>query len=84
METNRSRIEFYQENQYYPQERTTQEIEEIIKNIRLELYNRGLFCGAEVIYSELKALKIRPLPSVRTIGRILARHGLTHGRTGYY
>lgn len=63
---------------------TKKEIEEIVKMVRLELYNRGLFCGAKAIKERLEEYDINPLPSESTIGRILSRHGLTHGRTGFY
>ena len=52
--------------------------------VRLELYNAGLLCGAQNIRWRLEDLAVTPLPSVRTIGRILAREGLTHRRTGRY
>ena len=61
---------------------TRDEIVEIVKMIRLHLYNRGLHCGAWVIRKQMEDGNIRPTPSVSTIGRILSRHGLTHGRTG--
>ena len=64
--------------------RTPGEIEEIVKLIRLELYNQDLFCGAQAIRWRMEELEVMPLPSVRTINRILARHGLTHRRTGRY
>jgi len=64
--------------------RTPSEIEEIIKMIRLNLYNHDLFCGAQAILWEMEDLGVMPLPSVRTINRILARNGLTHRRTGKY
>jgi hypothetical protein len=60
------------------------ETEEVVTFIRLHLYNRGVCCGAQAIHSSLEELNMRPLPSVSTIGRILVRHGLTHGRTGIY
>ena len=66
------------------QGRTKHEVEEIVEFIRLHLYNRGVPCGAQVIQQHMVELNIKPMPSVRTIGRILARHGLTHGRTGIY
>ena len=56
----------------------------IIKLTRLNLYNRGEFCGAQAILWELDRLGWRPLPSARSINRILAREGLTHRRTGRY
>ena len=64
--------------------RTPKEIEEIVKLMRLNLYNRDLFCGAQAILWELEDLNVRPLPSPRTINRILSRNALTHRRTGKY
>ena len=64
--------------------RTPKEIEEIVKLVRLNLYNRDLFCGAQAILWEMEELGIRPLPSLRTINRILSRNDLTHRRTGRY
>lgn len=64
---------------------TKKEIEEIVKMVRLELYNRDLFCGPKAIKKRLKEYyEINSLPSESTIGRILSHHGLTHGRTGIY
>jgi len=59
-------------------------VAEAVRMVRLELYNEGLFCGAQNIRWHLEELGFTPLPSVRTINRILARHGLTHRRTGRY
>jgi transposase InsO family protein len=59
-------------------------VEQVVKMIRLSLYNQGLFCGAQAIRWELEDLNVEPLPSLRTINRILARNDLTHGRTGRY
>ena len=64
--------------------RTPLEIEEIVKIIRLNLYNKDLFCGAQAIRWELEDLGVKPLPSIRTVNRILSRNGLTHRRTGKY
>jgi len=64
--------------------RTPSEIEEIVKFVRLNLYNRNLFCGAQAILWELEDLGVIPLPSLRTINRILSRKDLTHRRTGKY
>lgn len=64
--------------------RAASEIEEIVKVIRLSLYNKDLFCGAQAILWEMEDLGVEPLPSVRTINRILARNDLTHRRTGRY
>ncbi len=60
------------------------DVVEAVKLVRLELYNGGLLCGAQNIRWRLEELAVTPLPSVRTIGRILAREGLTHRRTGRY
>lgn len=64
--------------------RTRQEVEEIVKLVRLNLYNKNLFCGAQAILWELEDLGVKPLPSMRTVSRILSRNGLTHRRTGKY
>jgi transposase InsO family protein len=64
--------------------RTPIEIEEIVKLVRLNLYNQDLFCGAQAIRWELEDLGVSPLPSLRTINRILKRNDLTHRRTGKY
>ena len=52
--------------------------------VRLNLYNQDLFCGAQAILWEMEDLGAKPLPSIRTINRILARNELTHRRTGKY
>jgi len=52
--------------------------------VRLKLYNQDLFCGAQAILWEMEELGAKPLPSIRTISRILARNELTHRRTGKY
>lgn len=59
-------------------------VEEAVQLVRLQLYNEGLLCGAQNIRWQLEELEVSPLPSLRTINRILARHGLTHRRTGRY
>ncbi len=63
---------------------TSREIEEIVKLVRLSLYNQDLFYGAQAIRWEMEDLCVRPLPSLRTINRILERAELTHRRTGRY
>ena len=63
---------------------TARDIEAIIKLTRLSLYNHGVFCGAQAILWELEEQGLTPLPSLRTINRILTRHALTHRRTGRY
>jgi hypothetical protein len=66
------------------QARTAYEIEKMVTLLRLHFYNRAQRCGATVIQHHMKELQVKPLPSVATIGRILTRCGLTHGRTGIY
>ena len=63
---------------------TPSEIIEIVKMVRLNLYNQDLFCGAQAILWEMEDLGTTPLPSLRTINRILAKNELTHRRTGKY
>jgi transposase InsO family protein len=60
------------------------QVEAAVESVRLELYNEGLLYGAQNIRWRLEELELSPLPSVRTINRILARRGLTHRRTGRY
>ena len=61
------------------------EVEQSGVMVRLELYNRGLPCGPKALRRRLcEHHALRPLPSERTIARILARNGLTHNRTGWY
>src|SRR3990170_7554023 len=63
---------------------TSTETEEIVKMVRLSLYNKGLFCGDQAIRWEMEDMGVKPLPSLRTISRILNRYELTHRRTGRY
>ena len=67
-----------------PANRTRAEIEELVQFARSRLYNQDLFCGAQAILWQLEDWNVEPLPSLRTINRILRRHGLTHKRTGRY
>jgi len=65
--------------------RSAEEMEQLVVLQRLSLYNQGRPCGAKAIREHLSTYgEENSLPSNRTIGRILARHGLTHGRTGWY
>jgi transposase InsO family protein len=63
---------------------TQQEIVKIVTFVRQSLYNADLFHGPQAILWELEDQGVKPLPSERTIARILAREGLTHRRTGRY
>ena len=68
-------------------QRSAAEIEQIVIMVRLDLYNRDLPYGAQAIGRHLEQLHdaiVTPLPSLRTINRILHRNGLTHRRTGHY
>jgi len=62
------------------------ELERTIINIRRRLESplhpqtRYGLIGASAILAELKALHVRPLPCLRTIERVLERHGLTMPR----
>ena len=65
--------------------RSPKDVEQIVVMVRLELYNQGLPCGPRALRRRLDEYEVlRPLPSERTIARILARNGLTRGRTGWY
>jgi transposase InsO family protein len=64
--------------------RTAREIEEIVKAIRHNLNAQNLFCGAQAILWEMEDLGIKPLPSIRTINRIIARNGLKQRGEGRY
>ncbi len=64
--------------------RTPAEIEKIVEMVRLNLYNKGLFCGNQAIQWEMNDMEVQPIPSLTTIGRILRRRELTHRRTGRY
>lgn len=67
------------------QQRSRQEIENCVTFVRLELYNRDRSCGPKAVRERMKEFyHVSPLPSERTIARILSRCGLTHGRTGFY
>lgn len=62
----------------------SEEVVEAVKLVRLSLYNKGVFCGAQAIEWELKESGIEPVPSLRSINRILSREELTNRRTGCY
>jgi len=62
---------------------TKPEIEDIVTMVRLHFYNRELPCGPKAIRHQMADMYgIKPLPSERTIARILKRKGLTNQRTG--
>jgi transposase len=66
-----------------PVNRSSQELEDLVLTLRVELKDRsdlGEF-GARALRDALKVKGIAPLPSARTIGRILDRRGALDGRT---
>jgi hypothetical protein len=74
-----------QEEHAYSLARSPEDVEAIVVMVRLERHNRNQPCGADALRKRLQTFyHLKPLPSARKIGRILARHGLTHGRTGWY
>ena len=82
-----SNSEWYRDRSRCPftsPQRTARDIEEFVKLTRLSLYNQDLFCGAQAILWELEEQNVQPLPSLRTINRILARNDLVHRRTSRY
>ena len=65
--------------------RSPEEVEAVVTMVRLELYNSGQPCGPKPLRRRLQEhYSLKPLPSESTISRILARNGLTSGRTGWY
>lgn len=64
--------------------RSKSEIEEIVTMFRLELYNHECPCGPKAIWQKMEESGVKPLPSERTISKILTQQGLTHKRTGWY
>ena len=63
---------------------TSPELEAQVVTVRRYLAEQGLFHGDQAIRWELEDRGVQPLPSVRTIGRILAREGLTQRSKGPY
>jgi hypothetical protein len=59
-----------------------EEIEMMIVDERLYLYNRSLACRAKALKMRLGQWGINNAPS--TINRILSRNCLTNNRNGYY
>jgi hypothetical protein len=68
----------------YPSTLTKEELEYAVVTERRYLNNHMESCGATAIRNRLQILGVDELPSISTIGRILAAQYLTHGRTGYY
>ena len=66
----------------HPTTRTEATIEDLVLTVRSELQRCSDlgFHGAETIHEALKARTVEPLPSVRTIHRILERRGTLDGQ----
>ena len=65
-----------------PVNRSSPDLEDLVLTLRRELKDtsaRGEF-GAQAIHAALQARGAHPLPSVRTLGRILERRGALDGR----
>jgi transposase-like protein len=62
--------------------RTDADIEDLVLQLREELRQHSDlgFYGAQIIRAALEQRQVSPLPSVRTIGRILSRRGALDGR----
>lgn len=68
-----------EEQMRYSPPRPPEEVEQIVVMARLELWNRGQPCGAAALHRRLDEFyHLPPSPSVRTIGRILARNALVN------
>ena len=69
-----------EEENTYSLPRSRNEIEEIVVFARCEMHNKSQPCGAKALWTRLNEhYHLRPLPSIRTIGRILTDNGLTDG-----
>ena len=67
-----------EEEHAYGLARSPQEVVAIVVMAWWERHNRNQPCGANALRVRLQTFyHLKPLPSARTIGRILARHGLT-------
>lgn len=65
-------------------QKTSSHVEAAVLSVRKRLRDEGVFFGAQAILWELEDLEIIPLPSLRTIGRILARNERVVRRQGRY
>jgi len=64
--------------------KTSSSLEEAVLSVRGRLREEGVFFGAQAIRWELEDLEVSPPPSIRTIGRILARNKQVVRRQGRY
>ncbi len=77
--------ELEREGSAYVAEASPEEVEGLVCMLRLELYNLGRPCGPKALRRRLhEHYNLVPLPSERTIARILERNALSRGRTGRY
>lgn len=65
-------------------QKTSASVEETVLSVRERLEKDGVFFGAQAILWELEDLGIDTPPSIRTIGRILARNDRVVRRQGRY
>jgi len=64
---------------------SSEEIEQLVVMEQLHRYNHDLPCGALALRKRLQEhYNVQPLPSVRWIGQVLIKQGLSHHRTGWY
>jgi len=67
-----------EENRYSPP-RPPEEVEAISARAWWDLYNRGLPCGMRPFRKRLREFDhLRPLPTERTLAKIVERHGVTY------
>jgi transposase len=64
--------------------KTSTHVEATVLSVRERLRKEGVFFGAQAIQWELEDLEISQPPSIRTIGRILARNDRVVRRQGRY
>jgi len=79
--------DWYQSRSSCPEnqpKKTSKQVEETVLAVRSQLRKEGMFFGAQAILWELEELEIEDPPSIRTIGRILARNDQVVRRQGRY
>ena len=64
--------------------RTGASLEQQVVDVRVQLDAEGVFCGDQAILWRLEEMGFCPVPSLRTISRILARQGLVHRPKGRF
>lgn len=70
-----------EEENRYGLPRPPHEVEQIVGMAWWELWNRGVPCGVPALRKRLDTFyHLKPLPSVRMIGRIVARNDRVNGR----